>query len=270
MVVPTMLGRILEVIETRGCGLPYLRALSYGGGRMPLAVVERAMRLLPAVDFVNAYGLTETSSTIAILDPQSHRAALTSTDPMVQRRLASVGLPLPSVELQIRDETDALVPPGTIWVRGEQISGEYSGRNAIRADGWFRTNDAGWMDEGGYLFVDGRLDDVIVRGGENISPSEVEDVLRLHPAVKDVAVLGLPDEEWGERIVAAIVADGAIVVEELRALVKSRLRSTRVPQEIFVRSSLPYNDSGKLLRRVLRSELGVGPDPAAPASVRAN
>jgi acyl-CoA synthetase (AMP-forming)/AMP-acid ligase II len=233
---------------------------------MPVAVVERAMQLLPAVDFVNAYGLTETSSTVAILDPQSHRAALTSTDPTVRRRLASVGRPLPSVELQIRGETGALLPPGSageIWVRGEQISGEYSGRNAIRADGWFRTNDAGWLDEGGYLFVDGRLDDVIVRGGENISPSEVEDVLRLHPSVKDVAVLGVPDEEWGERIVAAVVADGAIVAEELRALVKSRLRSTRVPQEIFVRPSLPYNDSGKLLRRVLRGELCVGPDPAA-------
>jgi fatty-acyl-CoA synthase len=266
MLVPTMLGRILEVIE-KGASLPDLRALSYGGGRMPVAVVERAMDLLPAVDFVNAYGLTETSSTITILDPESHRLARASDDAAVRRRLSSVGRALPAVELQIRDDCGTQLPPGQpgeVWVRGEQISGEYSGRKVIRADGWFPTNDAGWLDEEGYLFVEGRLDDVIVRGGENISPSEVEDVLRLHPAIKDVAVLGLPDEEWGERVVAAVVTDdaavaeGAAIAQELRALVKSKLRSTRVPEQIFLRTSLPYNDSGKLLRRVLRGELSAG------------
>jgi acyl-CoA synthetase (AMP-forming)/AMP-acid ligase II len=272
MVVPTMLSRILDVIDQGGLELPSLRALSYGGGRMPIAVVERAMDLLPGVDFVNAYGLTETSSTIAILDPDSHREARASVDPDVRRRLSSVGRPLPAVELEIRDEEGATLPAGKVgevWVRGDQISGEYSNRKAIRDDGWFRTNDAGWLDHAGYLFVEGRLDDVIVRGGENISPSEVEDVLRLHSAVKDVAVLGLPDEEWGERIVAAVVVETAIAPDELRALVKSRLRSTRVPEEIFFRSSLPYNDSGKLLRRILKAELSSSREPAL-ATVHSN
>lgn len=263
MVVPTMLGRILDVLDKRGITLPSLRALSYGGGRMPVAVIERAMDLMPAVDFVNAYGLTETSSTISVLDPESHRAARASDDPVVRRRLSSVGLPLPVVELEIRDEAGEPVAAGTVgevWVRGDQISGEYAGKKAIRDDGWFPTNDAGWLDAEGYLFVEGRLDDVIVRGGENISPSEVEDVLRLHAAVHDVAVLGVPDQEWGERIVAAVVAPGGVAEEELRSLVRAKLRSTRVPEQIFFYESLPYNDTGKLLRRHLKSEIAAGLD----------
>ncbi len=261
MVVPTMLGRVLDVIEERGVGLPSLRALSYGGGRMPTAVIERAMDLLPQVDFVNAYGLTETSSTIAILDPESHRAARAATTPEGRRRLSSVGRPLPVLELEIRDEEARPVLAGTvgeIWVRGDQVSGEYAGRKVIGDDGWFPTNDAGWLDDEGFLFVEGRLDDVIVRGGENISPSEIEDVLRTHPAVRDVAVLGVADDEWGEKIVAAVVAVPAVSAGELQAMVRDRLRSTRVPEDIFFRDELPYNETGKLLRRVLKSQISDG------------
>ena len=260
MVVPTMLGRVLEVLEKRGQTLPMLRALSYGGGRMPLAVVERAMDLLPHVDFVNAYGLTETSSTVAILDPEQHRLARASQEPEVRRRLSSVGRPLPSVELEIRDEAENPVPAGVageVWVRGDQISGEYHDRKAIRDDGWFPTKDSGWLDLDGFLYVDGRLDDVIVRGGENISPAEIEDVIRSHPAVEDVAVLGVPDELWGERIVAAVVSKSQVSSEDLRALVKAKLRSTRIPQEIIFRTSLPYNETGKLLRRVLKNDVAL-------------
>ncbi|MFA7554601.1 MAG: class I adenylate-forming enzyme family protein [Spongiibacteraceae bacterium] len=257
MVVPTMLGRILDVIESRGVKLETLRALSYGGGRMPVSVIERAMDLLPAVDFVNAYGLTETSSTIAILDPESHRLAKNSTDFAVRNRLTSVGRPLPSIELEVRD-TDGRVLPfdevGEIWVRGDQISGEYEGKQSNLSDGWFPTKDSGWLDSEGYLFVAGRLDDVIVRGGENISPSEVEDVLRLHASVNDVAVLGVPDEEWGEKIIAVIVADSPVNVEDLKNLVQGKLRSTRVPAEILFESVLPYNETGKLLRRKLKDD----------------
>lgn len=259
MVVPTMLGRVLDVMDRRGDELPQLRALSYGGGRMPAAVVERAMHRLPHVGFVNAYGLTETSSTISILDPEDHRAALATDDPVIRRRLSSVGRPLPVVELEIRDEAGVAVPAetvGEVWVRGDQIAGEYAGRKVIRDDGWFPTKDAGWLDQDGYLFVEGRLDDVIVRGGENISPSEIEDVLRTHASVEDVAVLGMPDDEWGERIVAAVVTTDEVSAEELRGLVKARLRSTRVPEVVFFMTGLPYSDTGKLLRRLLKTELG--------------
>jgi fatty-acyl-CoA synthase len=145
-------------------------------------------------------------------------------------------------------------------VRGEQVSGEYLGRSALTADGWFPTNDSGWLDDAGYLFVEGRLDDVIVRGGENISPGEIEDVLRAHPAVRDVAVLGLPDDQWGERIAAVlVVGDDAPTTAELADWVKARLRSTKTPETWSFRVELPYNDTGKLLRRVLKAELSAPP-----------
>jgi acyl-CoA synthetase (AMP-forming)/AMP-acid ligase II len=145
---------------------------------------------------------------------------------------------------------------GEIYVRGEQVSGEYTHKKAIQDDGWFATNDGGWLDEDGYLFVEGRLDDVIVRGGENISPGEIEDVLREHPGVADVAVLGVPDDHWGEQVAAAVVprAD-APSAEELAAWVKARLRSTKTPEVWAFREALPYNDTGKLLRRQLRAEM---------------
>jgi fatty-acyl-CoA synthase len=260
MVVPTMLARILEVLERDDESLPALRALSYGGGRMPIPVIERAMRRLPHVDLVNAYGLTETSSTIAVLDPEDHRAAWASDDPKVRARLGSVGRPLSTLELEIRDAEGNAIgagQAGEIWVRGEQVSGEYLSGPALADDGWFRTHDAGRLDDDGYLHIEGRLDDVIVRGGENMSPGEIEEVLISHRFVADAAVVGLPDTEWGEKVVAAVVpAEGATVsVEELQDWVRGRLRSSKTPERIEFRSQLPYTDTGKLLRRVLRSEL---------------
>ncbi len=258
MVVPTMLGRILDVLQTGGQGLPWLRHLSYGGGRMPMQTIERALRLLPQVNFVNAYGLTETSSTISVLSPQDHREAAASDDSRVRARLGSVGRPLPTLELEIRDPEGRPVPAGgegEIWVRGEQVSGEYLNKQVIRPDGWFPTNDCGRLDEGGFLFLGGRLDDVIVRGGENISPGEIEDVLRTHPDVEDVAVIGLPDVQWGERVVAVVVNRENTQPEGLQQFVRERLRSTKTPEEIFFRASLPYTETGKLLRRTLKQEL---------------
>ena len=259
MVVPTMLGRILDVLEKAGETLPGLRHLSYGGGRMPAATIERALKLMPHVDFVNAYGLTETSSTVAVLNPDDHRDAVASSDPEVRRRLGSVGRPLPALELEIRGGSEELLAAGQvgeIWVRGEQVAGEYLGRRAIRDDGWFPTNDSGWLDAGGFLFVEGRLDDVIVRGGENISPGEIEDVLREHPGVADVAVIGLPDDEWGERVAAVIAPSGvAPSAAELGAWVRARLRSTKTPEVFEFREALPYNETGKLLRRALKQDL---------------
>jgi fatty-acyl-CoA synthase len=264
MVVPTMLGRILDAVEASETELPQLAHLSYGGGRMPMAVVERAMELLPGVGFVNAYGLTETSSTIAVLGPEDHRVAAASTDPLVRARLGSVGRPLPSVELEIRGPEGAPLPSGQsgeIYVRGEQIAGEYEGASALAVEGWFPTNDAGRLDAEGFLFVEGRLDDVIVRGGENISPGEIESVLLEHPAVEDAAVVGVPDDEWGECPAAVVVVrpDSEVEPIELREWVRTQLRSTRAPVVVELRGELPHNETGKLLRRVLREELEGAP-----------
>jgi acyl-CoA synthetase (AMP-forming)/AMP-acid ligase II len=260
MVVPTMLNRVLDVIQVDGGGLPSLRALSYGGGPMPVSVIERAMAVLPDVDFVNAYGLTETSSTIALLGPDDHREAFASDDACGRARLGSVGRPLPNVEVSIRDADGQPVATGEhgeVWVRGEQVSGEYLGRGDGLDDGWFRTRDAGHLDDAGFLYVHGRLDDVICRGGENLSPGEIESVLVGHPAIAAAAVVGIPDNEWGERVVAAVTpVEGAVVDEDdVRAFVREKLRSTKTPEHIDVRAELPFNETGKLLRRVLREEL---------------
>jgi len=268
MVVPTMLGRILQAVEDAGVELPALRHLSYGGGRMPLELVERTLRDMPQVDLVNAYGLTETSSTIAMLTPDDHREAFASDDPAIRARLGSVGRPLPSLEVEVRGADEAALSPGEkgeIWVRGEQVAGEYVGHSTLTEEGWFRTRDSGWFDSHGFLYVDGRLDDVIVRGAENISPGEIEEVLMAHPAVAEAAVIGIPDAEWGEAVGAVVVLHpGAAATEsELQDWVRARLRSTKMPGVIEFRDELPYSPTGKLLRRVLRDELseGVGGAP---------
>lgn len=260
MVVPTMLQRILPLLEESGEKLPNLRSLSYGGGRMPVDILRTALRHLPHVGFTNAYGLTETSSTIALLGPEDHREAFASGDPAVAARLGSVGRPIPSIELQIRDTDGVPLPPlqeGEIWVRGPQIAGSYRGLASHLEDGWFCTKDRGTLDEGGYLFLHGRADDVIVRGGENISPGEIEDVLREHPAVADVAVVAAPDDQWGEVPVAVIVpvAGALIDPEETKALIRARLRSSRVPDEVVIWDELPHNEMGKLLRKNIRAGL---------------
>ncbi len=259
MVVPTMLGRILDLIDETGADISRLRNLSYGGGRMPLELIKRAMRALPDVAYVNAYGLTETSSTVSILGPDDHIAALASDDPAVQNRLCSVGVPLPSIEVEIRSADGDPLPAGErgeICVRGEQVAGEYLGKTLLTDDGWFPTNDAGYLDADGYLFLDGRLDDVIVRGAENLSPGEIEDTLMTHEAIAEAAVFGVPDAEWGEGVAAAVVvrAGHDVTPEQLQDFVRERLRSTKTPQDLRILTELPYNETGKLLRRVLRDE----------------
>ena len=227
---------------------------------MPLSIVERTMSVLPDVDLVNAYGLTETASTIAVLGPEDHRVAFVAEAPEVRARLGSVGRPLPSVEISIRDPSGDELPAGEvgqIWVRGDQVSGEYEGVSSAVEFGWFNTRDSGHLDADGYLFVGGRLDDVIVRGGENLSPGEIEAVLLDHPAVEEAAVVGIPDVEWGEGVAAAVVLgeEHSATEAELQEHVRSRLRSARTPQRILFVTELPFSETGKLLRRVLRDRL---------------
>lgn len=258
-VVPTMLSRIIAHIDAQGApDLSPLRSIAYGGGKMPGELIRRALELFPDTGFTNAYGLTETSSTVALLGPDDHRAAFSSDDPAVQARLGSVGRPLPTVEVEIRDEDGRVLPAGEageIYVRGEQVSGEYRERSALTADGWFPTRDAGYIDAEGYLFLSGRADDVIVRGGENMSPGEIEDVLLTHPAIADAAAVAVPSLEWGEAVgIAVALRDGhdRPAEDELKLLIRDRLRSSRVPEKIVYAEALPYNEMGKLLRREVK------------------
>ena len=254
MVVPTMLARI---VDTDGLdrSVPSLRTLAYGGARMPIRVIEAALREWPHVDFVNAYGLTETSSTISVLGPDEHRVAVAADDPARRRRLGSAGRPVPGIELEIRDETGSVVPagePGQIWVRGEQVSGEYAGHGSMVDErGFFHTRDQGRMDREGYLYVEGRVDDTIIRGAENIAPAEIEDVLLRHPDVLDAVVVGVPDEEWGQRIEAVVVGREGVQIdtEKLRAMVRRTLRGSKTPDRITYWPELPRTPTGKLVRR---------------------
>jgi acyl-CoA synthetase (AMP-forming)/AMP-acid ligase II len=266
MVVPTMLARIMEV-QGPELEVPALRSLAYGGARMPEKVIEQALRTWPHVDFVNAYGLTETSSTIAVLGPQEHRDAFGSDDPAVRARLRSVGRVVPAIEMQVRDEEGQVLPAGEsgrIWVRGEQVSGKYAGGvSSVGEDGFFDTRDRGHLDSEGYLFLEGRIDDTIIRGAENIAPAEIEEVLMSHPDVSDAVVVGIPDDEWGQRIEAVVVPatghGGALDTEALRAYVRARLRGSRTPAQIVCWSDLPRTVTGKILRRQVVSDLVKGP-----------
>jgi acyl-CoA synthetase (AMP-forming)/AMP-acid ligase II len=262
MVVPTMLARICEVLDADadGGGLPSLRALSYGGARTPATVLQRTMALLPEVDLTNAYGLTETSSTIAVLGPEDHRAARDG-DPVALARLSSAGRVLPTVEVQVRGPLGQPLPAGEvgeIWVRGEQVSGEYAGREApLDAEGWFPTRDRGRLDDDGYLFVEGRSDDTIIRGGENIAPAEIEEVLLRHPDITQCAVVGVPDDEWGHRIAAVVVLrPGAdLDASSVQAFARQSLRGSKTPEVVSFVDALPYTETGKLLRRVVLADL---------------
>lgn len=268
MVVPTMLDRIVAAMEADdSLRVPTLRNLSYGGARMPVPVLERALELFPDAGFVNAYGLTETSSTVALLGPEDHRLALSSDDPAVRDRLASVGKPLPSIEVSVVDEDGKVLGPGEVGrlrIAGPQVAGSYldDSPNAVD-DGWLVTGDLGYVDAEGYLFIKGRADDVIIKGGENISPSEIEDALLRHPDVTAAAVVGVPDEEWGERVGAMITtrAGASLTIPDLTAWVKERIGTLKTPEIIEVREELPMTPTGKILRRVVREELG-GPSPA--------
>jgi acyl-CoA synthetase (AMP-forming)/AMP-acid ligase II len=255
MVVPTMLARIIDSPEDRS--VPSLRSLSYGGAPMPAALIERALREWTEVGFVNAYGLTETSSTVALLGPDDHRAAVASQEPAVRARLSSVGKPLPGIELEIRGPGGEVLGAGEcgrICVRGDQVSAEYAGiGRAVDDRGFFDTRDDGYLDADGYLFVSGRTDDTIIRGAENIAPAEIEEVLMRHPAVLDAVVFGVPDSEWGQRIEAAVVPRPEAEVDpaQLREFTMKTLRSSKTPDRFWLLDSLPRTETGKLLRRMV-------------------
>jgi len=264
-VVPTMLDRIVTALEQEPTELPTLRNLAYGGSKVALPLVRKALELLPQVGFVNAYGLTETSSTIAVLTPDDHRQAHGAADDAVARRLSSVGRPVPEIEVQIRADDGTVLGPGEtgeLFVRGPQVSGRYAEIGSVLdAEGWFPTKDIAMLDDEGYLFIGGRSDDTIIRGGENIAPSEIEDVLVEHPDVREVAVVGLEDAEWGQIIVAVIVreAGGDADPEQLRAFARTKLRGSRTPDRIVFREQLPTTPTGKVLRREILDDLKLAP-----------
>ncbi|MGO9457525.1 MAG: class I adenylate-forming enzyme family protein [Acidimicrobiales bacterium] len=253
-VVPTMLHRILEHPDFDRTDLGSLTALSYGAAPASPDLIRRAMDRLPGVALTNTFGQTETLGSITALGPDDH----------TPERLASVGRPLPGVEVRVVDPaTGGTVEPGSVgelWVRTEAsvIPGAQAADVSVPA-GWLRTGDMVSEDADGYLYPAGRLADTINRGGEKFSPAEVEAVVAAHPAVADVAVVGVPDPEMGSRVGVAVVATGPLDVDELRGFCRGRIAPFKLPERVLVVDEIPYNDFGKVDRKALRQRFAEAP-----------
>jgi long-chain acyl-CoA synthetase len=231
--VPTMLQRILDHPDFATADLTSLVAIAYGAAAAPIALVRRAMAALPHVAFANVFGQTETLGAYTTLMPDDHR------DPA---RAGSVGRPLPGVEVRVVDPaTGNDVEPGTVgelWVNTTQ--------NVM--GGWLHTGDLARQDSDGYIFPSGRLSDTINRGGEKFGPIEVEEALRSHPAVTDVAVAGIADAELGQRVGAAVVASTAVTLEELRSHCRDLIAYFKLPERLAILDQIPYSTTGKVSR----------------------
>ena len=262
LLVPTMLKQLLEHPGFSRCDLSALRVITYGGASMPPSVIQRAVAALPGCQFINAFGQTETASTITMVPPEDH--VLEGPPEVVElrrRRLGSIGVPLPDVEVRIVDETGAPVAlgqVGEIVARGPRLMAGYWGQEAetaqVMRDGWLYTGDLARQDADGYIYLAGRSRDIIKRGGEMVSPVEVERTLESHPDVEEAAVVGVPDDTWGERVVAVVVRRSGASVTEAGLLEHCRERLARFkrPEQVAFVDALPRNALGKVLKRELR------------------
>ena len=272
-VVPTMLKRIMEVDDFDKYDISSLQLITYGAAPMPHEVVRDAISIFDC-GLMNAYGQTESTSTITYLGPDDHRLDGTPEENELKlKRLRSVGRPMPDIEIGILKPGGAVQPrgeEGEICIRGDRIMREYQKREEETAsaimDGWLHTGDAGYLDDESYLFITGRLKDLIIRGGENISPGEIEGVLEEHPEIAEVAVIGVLDVDWGEVVKAVMVnipGGEKPSDEDLTGYVKSRLASYKAPAQYeWVDEPLPRNHLGKLLKNDIRDRWGA-PAPAA-------
>ena len=232
-IVPTMLQRILDHPDFDNADLTSLAAIAYGAAAAPVELVRRAMAAMPHVAFANVFGQTETLGAYTTLLPDDHR------DP---RRAGSVGRPLAGVQVRVVDPdggTDVQTGMvGELWVNTRQ--------NVVQ--GWLRTGDLARVDPDGYIYPSGRLKDTINRGGEKFGPTEVEDALRTHPAVSDVAVAGIADAEMGQRVGAAVVARAPVTLDEQRSHCRELIAYFKLPERLAIVDQIPYSDTGKVNR----------------------
>ena len=261
MVVPTMLKRIMDDPEFSKFGGESLQLIAYGAAPMPYEVVRQAIEKFDC-DLMNAYGQTESTSSITFLGPDDHRLDGTAEEiELKERRLRSVGRVMDDVDVSIQS------PEGDILGEGDEgeicvmsartMKGYYKQEDATNEairDGWLHTGDVGFIDDAGYLFITGRTKDLIIRGGENIAPGEIEQVLEDHPGIAEAAVIGVEDNEWGEVVKAVIVPrhDKPVTFDEVRDYCKGRLASYKAPEFVTVVGELPRNHMGKVLKNDLR------------------
>jgi len=268
MLVPTMLKRVIDHPDFDKYDISSLKVITYGAAPMPFEVIKKAIGVLPGVNFINAFGQTETASTITSLGPEDHviKGTEEEKEKKLRRLTSSIGRPMSDVQMKIIDEGGNELPlgeVGEIVAKGPRVMGGYwkdaeKTAKTMTKDGWLRTGDMGYRDEEGYFYLAGRGDDLIIRGGENISPEEVENALYAHPAVEEAAVIGIPDPEWGEdpRAIVVLKKGMAATAEEIMEFCRQRLSSFKRPRSVVFVDELPRTSTGKVLKRVLRDQYG--------------
>lgn len=264
--VPALMALLAQVPGAADRDYSALRLLCYGASPMPLPVLRACMAIFPNV-FMQVYGMTEACGVVTGLGPAEH------ADTDNEHRLISAGKPIAGVRIEIRDpSTGAPVPvgePGEVCLTTDQLMSGYWNRpdataSAIADDGWYRSGDGGHLDADGYLYVTDRIKDMIISGGENIYPAEIERVLVEHPSVADIAVIGVPDEKWGEvpKAVVAAAPGHAVDEAELLAYCRTQLAAYKCPKSVDVVDELPRNPTGKVLKKDLRARYWEGRDRA--------
>jgi acyl-CoA synthetase (AMP-forming)/AMP-acid ligase II len=257
--VPAVVAALLQAGPEAMALFSRLKAFSYGAAPMPLPILRAALEAWPTTKFMQVYGMTEFCGVVTILDDDAHR------DTAHPERLVSAGKAIPGVEVRVVDPATLEDAPtgssGELWFRTEQSTPGYLGQPEATAelltdDGWLRTGDIGRLDDEGFVFVEDRVKDMIITGGENVYSPEVERVLAEHPAVAELAVIGVPDDRWGESVKAVVAfrPGQAVEPEELIAFARERLASYKAPRSIDVVEALPRNPSGKILKRDLRKQ----------------
>ena len=253
--VPAALQIVVRLPRAREVDYSRLSHILYGAAPIPLDLLRECMEVF-GCGFVQQYGMTETTGTVVYLPPEDH-------DPAGNTRMRAAGLPMPGVEIKVIDEAGNSVPAGTVGEVAIRSLANMAGywkldeatKKTIDADGWLRTGDAGYLDEDGYLFIHDRVKDMIISGGENIYPAEVESAVYGHPHVAEVAVIGVPDDKWGEAVKAVVAPKPGVTPDaaDIIAFARSRIAGFKAPKSVDFVPALPRNASGKILRRELRA-----------------
>jgi len=263
--VPAVIAGLLAAGERGIAALGGLKYLLYGAAPMPLPMLRRALAAWPAMNFVQVYGQTELAGVISALSPQAHRDAARPD------RLTSAGTLIAGAEMRVVDPATgqdvAAGQPGEFWFRSPQRMMGYLCRpedtaEAITEEGWLRSGDIGHVDDGGFLFVSDRVKDMIITGGENVYSPEVEQAVAEHPAVAEVAVIGVPDDQWGEAVkaIVAFLPGQQATGQEIIEFTRERIAHYKCPRTVDIVDALPRNPVGKVLKRALRAPYWQGRD----------
>ncbi|BDI60589.1 long-chain-fatty-acid--CoA ligase [Qipengyuania nanhaisediminis] len=261
--VPAALQMVIQHPQASGTDFSNLRYLMYGAAPMPLELLKEAVRTMPQTGFLQVYGMTETCGTVTMLPPEDH--VLEGNE-----RMRSAGKAVPGVTIEVRGADNAEVPRGEIGevcIHSPSNTAGYwnlpeATASTIDPDGWLHTGDAGIMDQDGYVYIQDRIKDMIISGGENVYPAEVENAIFGHPAVAEVAVIGIPSERWGEEVKACVVCKPGAELNagDLIAYTRERIAPFKCPKSVDIIPEMPRNASGKILRRQLRDPYWEGRD----------